>query len=71
VATFAGETSTPPCAPPDAGEANTPPCAIAQTQGNDDVAPGETSAPPISNTGTGYSVADVAIDLLQSMLSLF
>jgi hypothetical protein len=67
VAAFAGETNTPPCAPPDPGETNTPPCAVAQM----DVAPGETSTPPVSNTGTEFSVADVAIDLLQSVLSLF
>jgi hypothetical protein len=71
VAAFAGETNTPPCAPPDPGETNTPPCAVAQMQRNDDVARGETNTPSVSNAGTEFSVADGAIDLLQSVLSLF
>jgi len=71
VAAFAGETNTPPCAPPDPGETNTPPCAVAQMEGNDHVVPGETGTPSVSNAGTEFSVADVAIDLFQSVLSLF
>ena len=67
VAAFAGETNTPPCAPPDPGETNTPPCAVSQM----DVAAGETITPPVSNSGTEFSCGDVAIDLLQSVLSLF
>lgn len=65
VAAFAGETNSPPCALPEPGQTGTPPCAGSL------MTPGETSAPPASNAGIEFSVADVAIDLLQSVLSLF
>ena len=71
VVAFAGETNTPPCAPPDPGETNTPPCAVAQMIRDDDAVPGETSTPAASKAGAEFSVAHVAIDLLQSVLSLF
>ncbi|MDX6498096.1 MAG: hypothetical protein QOG23_1356 [Blastocatellia bacterium] len=71
VATFAGETSAPPCAPPEPGQTNTPPCAEAPTTTAHSVTQGETNAPPASNAGDTYSVAEVAIDLLQSVLLLF
>ncbi len=65
---FAGETSTSPCAPPDPGITETPPCAVAQLTPDDSLAPGQTSTPPTSNAS---SVTEVALDLLQSVLSLF
>lgn len=71
MAAFAGETNSPPCAPPEPGQTNTPPCAAALMTPGDSLAPGETNAPPASNAGTEFSVADVAIDLLQGVLSLF
>jgi hypothetical protein len=71
VAAFAGEIPTGPCAPPEPGEMNSPPCAAAQMTPGDYLAPGETSAPPASNAGDAYSVTEVAIDLLQSVLSIF
>jgi hypothetical protein len=71
VAAFAGETNSPPCASPEPGQVGTPPCAASLMTPGDTVASGETNAPPASNAGTEFSVADVAIDLLQSVLSLF
>ena len=70
-AAFAGETNSPPCAPPDPGETSSPPCAAAPMTSGDNVDPGETNAPPASNAGTEFSVTDAAIDLLQSVLLLF
>ena len=37
----------------------------------DTVLPGETSSPPASNAADTLSVAEVAVDLLQSVLLLF
>jgi hypothetical protein len=71
VAAFAGETPTGPCAPPAPGETPTGPCAAAQITPGDAVAPGETSSPPASKAGAEFSVSDVAIDLLQSVLLIF
>ena len=71
MAAFAGETNSPPCAPPDPGEVNSPPCAAVQMTPGDSLAPGETSSPPASNAGDTASVTEVAIDLLQSVLSIF
>ncbi len=71
VVAFAGETQSPPCAPPEPGETQSPPCAAAQMIPGDSLAPGETSAPPASNAGDGSSVTEVALDLLQSVLLLF
>ena len=66
--TLAGETNSPPCAP---GETNSPPCAAAQMTPDDSVAPGQTNTPPASNAALLPSVTEVALDLLQSVLSLF
>ena len=71
VVAFAGETQSPPCAPPDPGETQSPPCAAAQMTPNDSVAPGETNAPPASNAADASSVTEVALDLLHSVLLLF
>jgi hypothetical protein len=67
VVAFAGETSAPPCAPPDPGETSAPPCAAAQTS----LASGETNSPPASDARDAASVTEVALDLLQSVLLLF
>ena len=66
--TLAGDTNSPPCAP---GDTNSPPCAAAQVVPDDSVVPGDTNSPPASNSGAEYSFAEVAVDLLQSVLSLF
>jgi hypothetical protein len=66
--TLAGDTNSPPCAP---GDTNSPPCAAAQVVPDDSVAPGDTNSPPASNSGAEYSIAEVALDLMQSVLSLF
>jgi len=65
---LAGDTNSPPCAP---GDTNSPPCAAAQVVPDDSVAPGDTNSPPASNSGAEYSIAEVALDLMQSVLSLF
>jgi len=71
VVAFAGETQSPPCAPPEPGETQSPPCAAAQMTGDDSLAPGETNSPPAINAGDPSSVTEVALDLLQSVLLLF
>jgi hypothetical protein len=70
-AAFAGSVNSPPCAPPEPGTVNSPPCAAAQITADDFVAPGETQSPPASNAGDTTSVAELAVDLLQSVLLLF
>lgn len=70
LAAFAGETNSPPCAPAP-GITETPPCASAPAISGGYIAPGETSSLPGSNAGSEYSVADVTIVLLQSVLALF
>ncbi len=70
-AAFAREVNSPPCAPPEPGTVNSPPCAAAQITADDSVAPGETQSPPASNAGDTASVAELAADLLQSVLLLF
>ena len=60
---FAGEISTPPCAPPEPGIILTPPCA-AQTLANDSAVPGEVETPPASNAIDMPSVTELAINLL-------
>jgi hypothetical protein len=65
-AAFAGETNTPPCAPPVPGETNTPPCSGGQTLGDNS---GIVSTPPASDSG--YLVAEAAITLFESLLPLY
>ncbi len=66
--TLAGDTNSPPCAP---GDTNSPPCAAAQVVPDNSVVPGDTNSPPASNSGAEYSIAEVAVDLMQSVLSIF
>lgn len=68
ITAFAGETPTGPCAP---GETPTGPCQSASITLDDSVAPGETPTPPASTAGYDYSLADAAVDLLQSVLLIF
>lgn len=65
---LAGETSTPPCAPPDPGETSTPPCATAF--GNIDTPTGESAAPGDMGNG-GTSLTEIAADVLLNILPLF
>lgn len=65
---FAGETQGPPCAAP--GQTETPPCAASMTT-DGSLATGETSDPATSNAAGSFPVAEVAVDLLQSVLLLF
>ena len=69
--TFAGPAMADPCAPPAPGQTDTPPCAAAQVTPDDSLAPGQTNTPPASNAEVTPSVTEVAVDLLQSVLSLF
>ena len=64
VSVFAGDISTPPCAPPDLGEMSTPPCAAAQMSSDDSAAPGTALSTPASNTVDIVSVVDAAMNLL-------
>ena len=59
-----------PCTPPDPGETSTPPCSTAQLT-SDDPTPGQTDTPPSASAVAEYVVADVAIDFVESVLSLF
>ena len=60
---FAGETQTPPCAPPEPGETQTPPCTGGQMAGDTS---GLVSTPSASDSG--YVVAEAAITLFESLL---
>ena len=60
---FAGEISTPPCAPPEPGQIPTVPCS-GQTMSDDSTAPGEVNTPPASNTVEIIAVVDAAMNLL-------
>jgi len=71
MAAFAGEVSSPPCAPPDPGEVSSPPCAAAPTIPDDSATQDQMSTAPASNVGADYSASDVALELLQSVLSIF
>lgn len=61
---LAGETDTPPCAPPAPGQLDTPPCAAAQMTPDDSTAPGQLETPPASDTVGILSVVDAAMNLL-------
>jgi hypothetical protein len=61
---FAGETQTPPCAPPEPGQTSTPPCSGGQMTGDNSVV---VSTPSDSE----YLVAEVAISLFESLLPLY
>jgi hypothetical protein len=63
VSVFAGDISTPPCAPPAPGIMETPPCA-AQAISDDSTAPGQTDTPPASNAIDMPSFAEAAMNLL-------
>jgi hypothetical protein len=69
LSTFAGEVETPPCAPPLPGEVETPPCTTQMSL--DKSATHGGTIPSASNTGTGFSTTDAAVEILQSVLSLF
>ena len=61
---FAGETSTPPCAPPEPGVLSTPPCSGGQMAGDNS---GVVSTP----SDSGYLLAEAAISLFESLLPLY
>jgi hypothetical protein len=65
---FAGDTMTPPCAP---GDTMTPPCTNAPATTDDGVAPSDLNAGPAATAGSDYSVTGVAVDVLESLLSIF
>jgi hypothetical protein len=71
MAAIAGEIPSPPCAPPAPGEVSSPPCAAAQMTPDDSATPDQMSTAPASNVGADYSASDVAVELLQSVLSIF
>lgn len=71
VTAFAGETLTPPCAPPAPGETLTPPCATAQLTPDESTTQSQPSTPQSSNPVDEYSISEVAIGLVQHWLSIF
>lgn len=62
---FAGQTDTPPCAPPEPGQTDTPPCQGATS--------GDLGTPTVSSTATAADEAltEIVTDVLASMLSIF
>ena len=72
---LAGQTSTPPCAPPEPGQIPTPPCAEQQAPGDIDspvaasTAPGDMGTPTVANTETSFT--EMAANALLNCLSLF
>ena len=65
VPAFAGELSTPPCAPPVPGELSTPPC--------QEAASGDAGGPSSLSTAatTDETFTRIATEVLQSLLSIF
>lgn len=64
---FAGDVLTPPCAPPVPGDVLTPPCTAA---------PGDMPTEPTTSGQaeaqvTDITLTEIAVDALQSVLSLF
>jgi hypothetical protein len=64
---YAGQTDTPPCAPPEPGQTDTPPC------GGGAPAPGDMGGPSNSPTATAADEAftEIMTEVLESMLSIF
>ena len=67
VAAFAGETNSPPCAPPAPGIMETPPCAAPAAS----TATGITQTPGIAGAEIETSFTEIAISVLESILPLF
>jgi hypothetical protein len=66
LSTIAGEVNSPPCASPDPGEVNSPPCSVAQSLPTDS----ETSDQLNASTAESVSISEVALNLLQSLLTI-
>jgi hypothetical protein len=70
---LAGETSTPPCAPPDPGETSTPPCSTAPgnmaTPAEASTAPGNMGTPTVASNETSFT--EIAANVLLNVLPLF
>ena len=62
---FAGQTDTPPCAPPEPGQSSTPPCSGGQTASDNSATPGIISTPPAPDSA--YLVTEAAISLFESL----
>jgi hypothetical protein len=60
---FAGQLETPPCAEPVPGQLETPPC-----QGT---SPGDMGTPTSTATTADVTLAEVATQIVESMLSIF
>jgi hypothetical protein len=61
---LAGETPTPPCAPPIPGEIQAPPCSEGQIVTDDPTSPEETEAPPAADSVVITTIADAAVGAL-------
>lgn len=62
---FAGQTETPPCAPPQPGQTETPPC---QSAVNGDGGTGTVSS---TASATDTIINEVVADVIETMLSIF
>jgi len=67
ISAFAGDIQSPPCAPTDPGIIQGPPCSDGQAA-PDPTAPGIMQTPPAANAASDYSVSELAISLLESLL---
>jgi len=69
MAVFAGETSSPPCPPPDPGETSSPPCAVAQMTSDESTAISQLNTNQPANATEVFSA--IAIDVLENVLLIF
>jgi hypothetical protein len=70
---LAGQTSTPPCSPPEPGQTSTPPCAAAPgdatNPGFNSTTLGDLGTPTVTSSETSF--ADFAAELLLNFLPLY
>jgi hypothetical protein len=69
---FAGQTDTPPCAPPEPGQIDTPPCTAAPSDmgtPTEATAPGDIDTPTLASSETSFT--KIATDVLLNFLPLF
>ena len=68
MAVLAGETSSPPCPPPDPGETSSPPCAVARMTSEESPAINQ-----LTNQSTNATevFSAIAIDVLENALLIF
>lgn len=60
-----------PCPPPEPGQTNTPPCTMAQLAEDGSVGQNGTIYSPAANDVSEYSVTELALDVIENLLTLF